>query len=297
MDHRSLFFDAKGLLRSGWRFAIFCIAFFVTTALLSSPLIAMSTEVPPGIYRVANILVGLVAALLVGWLCGKYLERLPFSALGAWFTKGWLTHLLAGLLMGAGSLAFAVLIAFLGGGLRFQNNPVDLTILMQSLAYAFVILAAGAAAEEAIFRGYVFQTFTRSGLAWFAILLTSVFFGAAHLMNPEPGFISTLNTVLAGVWFGIAYLKTRDLWFVFGMHFMWNWMQGAIFGIEISGFTDFAPAPLLKEIDGGPTWLTGSAYGLEGGIAATIALIVSTIAIYLYRGVRTGRSTQLIIDS
>jgi len=280
MDVRSLFFDTKGVIRSGWRFAIFCVVFFITATVLSVLLVAMPTDIPIDISRVANILVGLVAALLVGWWCGKYLERLPFSALGASFTKGWLINLIAGLFVGAGSLALAVLIAFLCGGLRFQYNSIDIPVLMQGLASAFIVLAAGAAAEEAIFRGYIFQTFTRSGLAWFAILLTSVSFGAAHLMNPDPGFISTLNTILAGIWFGIAYLKTRDLWFVFGMHFMWNWIQGAIFGIEISGLTDYAPVPLLKEIDGGPTWLTGSAYGLEGGIAATIALVVSTIAIY-----------------
>jgi len=83
-----------------------------------------------------------------------------------------------------------------------------------------------------------------------------------------------------GVWFGIAYLKTRDLWFVWGLHLMWNWMQGAFFGIEVSGITDLVSVPLLKEIDSGPTWLTGSTYGVEGGIVTTIAIVVSMVVIY-----------------
>jgi membrane protease YdiL (CAAX protease family) len=45
-----------------------------------------------------------------------------------------------------------------------------------------------------------------------------VFFGVIHLQNPNADVISTTNTILAGVWFGLAYLKTRDLWFVWGLH-------------------------------------------------------------------------------
>jgi hypothetical protein len=123
------------------------------------------------------------------------------------------------------------------------------------------------------------QTLDRSGFAWLAILLTSLFFGLVHAGNPSSTLFSTVNTILAGVWFSIAYLKTRDLWFVTGLHMMWNWTQGSIFGIEVSGLTNLASVSLLKEIDSGPTWLTGQTYGIEGGIACTIALIVSTITI------------------
>ena len=57
-------------------------------------------------------------------------------------------------------------------------------------------------------------------------------------------------------------------------------MLGAFFGIEVSGLKDITTAPLFREIDTGPFWLTGEAYGIEGGIVCTIALIVSTIIIY-----------------
>jgi hypothetical protein len=61
---------------------------------------------------------------------------------------------------------------------------------------------------------------------------------------------------------------------------MWNWTLGAVYGIEVSGLTELVKAPLLREIDMGPAWLTGGAYGLEGGIVATIALLISTIGIW-----------------
>ena len=214
-------------------------------------------------------------------MCGKLLEKLPYKALGAAFTDGWLKHLLLGIIIGAVTLSFAVLIAFAVGGERFELKlDKGASAVAASLGISFVVFAVAAAFEEALFRGYLLQTFARSNLAWLAILLTSVFFGVVHIGNPNANLISTANTILAGIWFSVAYLRTRDLWFVWGLHLMWNWMQGSFFGIEVSGLTDITTNPLLREIDTGPTWLTGTTYGIEGGIACTIALVVSTIAIH-----------------
>jgi membrane protease YdiL (CAAX protease family) len=286
MDIRWIFFDDSGRLRSGWRFAIFCVAFLVAVTVIGgvgfAVLYSLSVPLEPQTpaFLIANAVLILIPAILVGWLCGKYLEGLPFRALGAWFTEGWLRNLIAGILFGTATLVLAVMIAFAFGGLRFEWNPIDAGFLARSLGASFVIFAVGAAAEEALFRGYILQTFARSRLAWLGIALTAVFFGAIHYRNPDAGAISILNTMLAGVWFGIAYLKTRDLWFVWGLHLMWNWMQGAFFGIEVSGMTNLVSVPFLKEIDRGPAWLTGESYGVEGGIVTTIALLVSTLVIY-----------------
>ena len=290
MDTKSLFLDSTGRIRSGWRFAVFMAIFLFLIYFLFA---AVSTAVKllgfwpddttPGL-MVANAVLGLAAALLAGWICGRLLERIPFRALGASFTQGWYRNLVLGIVGGAATLSLAVLIAFAFGGLRFTQNLANSTMLVKSLAGALVVFASGAAFEEAVFRGYILQTFARSGLAWFGIVLTSAFFGIVHLQNPNADAISTINTLLAGVWFGLAYLKTRDLWFVWGLHLMWNWMQGAFFGIEVSGITDLVSTPLLKEIDSGPVWLTGETYGIEGGIVTTIAILVSIAVIYFLPG-------------
>jgi membrane protease YdiL (CAAX protease family) len=284
MNNRSIFFDESGCLRSGWRVAIFGLGFVfgvvIVGGLAGAALSILPVSPDASALLIANSLAGLIPALLIGWLCGKFLEGLPFRALGAWFTKFWLQNFGVGIFVGAATLTLAVVIAFTFGGLRFAPNHADVTVLISSLAVSLAVFAVGAAAEEAIFRGYLLQTLNRSGLAWLGITLTSLFFGFVHWRNPNANIISTLNTVLAGVWFSIAYLKTRDLWFVWGLHLMWNWMQGAFFGIEVSGLTDLVTASFLKEIDTGPTWLTGENYGVEGGIVTTMALIVSTVVIW-----------------
>jgi hypothetical protein len=167
------------------------------------------------------------------------------------------------------------------GGLRFQLNQENgQSAILLTLGISLGVFIIGAAAEEAFFRGYMLQTFARAKLVWFGIFITSVFFATVHNGNPDATVMSWLNTFLAGIWFGIAYLKTRNLWIVFGLHLMWNWFQGAILGINVSGISELTTAPLLRATDSGPIWLTGGDYGIEGGIAATIAIVFSTILIW-----------------
>lgn len=223
----------------------------------------------------------LLPAAGIGWLCGRLFERLPYRALGAWFTGQWCVHFAAGCAIGAATLLVAVLVAVTGGGLWFSFNlQAGWPSIIETLFLSLIVFGVAAASEEVLFRGYPLQTFVRSGLGWFAVAVTAVLFGVAHANNPHVGWIAVLNTTLAGIWFGAAYLKTRDLWFVWGLHLVWNWLQGSVFGIEVSGLTDITRFPILHETDSGPAWLTGGDYGVEGGIACTVALVLSTLAIH-----------------
>ena len=287
MDISEVFINRYGRLRSGWRFLVFLLSFIFLDVLIGLAIKLMLSKLGMDysfgslLFISLNSSVSFVLAVTLGWLYGKRLEDLPFRALGAWFTKNWLKDLIYGLLLGAMTLGFAVLLAFLSGGLRFDfNRTHESSAILLTLAVSLAVFIVGAAFEEAFFRGYILQTFTRAKLSWLAIALTSVFFAAGHLGNDNASYLSTVNTILAGIWFSVAYLKTRTLWLPFGLHLMWNWFQGAIFGIEVSGITSLATAPLLREIDSGPIWLTGESYGIEGGIVCTIALLVSTVLIW-----------------
>ncbi len=160
------------------------------------------------------------------------------------------------------------------------NTASSSSAIGWTLVSTLAIFVAGAASEETLFRGYLLQTFARSRIAWIGVVVTSLLFAFAHNNNPSANPLALANTLLAGVWFAAAYFKTRDLWFPFGVHLAWNWLQGPFFGINVSGIAEFSPDPVLRAIDSGPAWLTGGSYGIEGGIACTIALIISTGLIY-----------------
>lgn len=290
MQAHALFLNDAGRPRSGWRLGLFVCAFVALFLLLSSAAyvgfgIAGFFHLRSGSFgkEIAFRLTFLGAGVLAGWICNYWLEGLPWRALGLSLHSGWWRDLLVGSLIGIASLIVAALIVLVGGAMRFSFSgmamlfPTARTLL--STALLFIVAAL---AEEAAFRGYPLQTLTRARLIWFAVLLTSVPFGIMHLQNPGATIFSTLNTALAGVWLAAAYLRTRSLWFPLGVHWAWNWAQGSVFGMAVSGLS-LSKHTVLRAIDQGPEWLTGGAYGIEGGAACTVALLLSTLFIWRTR--------------
>ena len=291
MSLKQVFINPAGRLRSGWRVVIFVGVYICLLLLLTAVargIYALQLLVAPdrhlGSYfeNVVFRLILILTALGAGYICTRWLEGLPWHALGLWLHARWWRDFLVGSVIGIASLALATAIAAIGGGLSFTVSGRALILqVTETLILTAALFILAAIAEEALFRGYPLQTLTRANLAWLAVLLTSVPFGAVHLKNPNvaAGF-TFINTTLAGVWLAAAYLRTRSLWFPLGVHWAWNWALGSVFGLPVSGITDLAPYPLLHGTDLGPAWLTGGSYGIEGGLACTITLVVSTVFIW-----------------
>ena len=291
-----IFYNSAGRVRSVWRLAAFAVAFFVAfNALLLGTQFGAALVLPRGAlnrlfvesnwgYVVQSVIVFAPAAL-AGWACGRALEDLPWRALGWAWHRGWLRDALAGLLVGGLSVCLAALAGAAAGGYSFAlPERFEAAALVRTLAASGLVFLLGAAAEETLFRGYPLQTLMRSWPLWVALLPASVPFALVHLGNPNvvPGF-TFANTALAGVWLAVAYWRTRSLWFPLGVHLGWNWVQGAVLGSPVSGITKLTPAPLLRFADAGPNWIGGGGYGIEGGAACTLALVVSTLFIWRTR--------------
>jgi membrane protease YdiL (CAAX protease family) len=223
----------------------------------------------------------LTAALVGAGICTRWLERLPWRSIGLTLHRGWLRDFLIGSVIGIASLALATAIASAGGGLRFTTfGPGELSQVILTLISSTGIFIVAALAEEAFARGYLLQTMSRAGLPVLGVLITSFAFAGLHVLNPNfSKGLPFLNLVIAGVWFGVAYLRTRSLWFPLGIHWAWNWALGSFFGLPVSGKT-LVEHPMFRGSDLGPAWLTGGGFGIEGGIACTVALILSTIFIW-----------------
>lgn len=286
-----IFINDFGRLRSGWRLLVFVFAYIAALFLLTTilrvlyvillafaPQLPTSVLVPDVIFRLA--LLG--AALGAGYLCARFLEGLPWRSLGLTLHQGWLRDLLIGSVVGFVSLALAVGIAAAAGGMRFSVNDASTLAIGSSMLRVGTLLIVAALAEEALFRGYALQTLSRAHLATLGLLLTSVTFSLVHLSNPNVVPTATFaNTLLAGVWLAVAYLRTRSLWLPLGVHWAWNWALGWFFGVPISGL-NLVSHPLLNATDEGPAWLTGGKYGIEGGLACTVALVISTVFLWRF---------------
>lgn len=299
MDLKQVFINRAGGVRSGWRVAAFILSTVATTTVglfAAFPVISLFSDGgsrPALAIYLAQFGIGTVAALFFGWMFGRIFEHLPFAALGASFRGHWLRDLAAGCVVGAASLLLAAGIVFAFGSVSFAaNSGGTASAIASTLGTTLALFIFGAAFEEAFFRGYMLQTFGREGLWLFGAAFTAIFFATIHNGNPGASTLSWLNTFIAGIWLAVAYWKTRNLWFPFGIHLAWNWVQGSILGINVSGLESLTPDPLLRAQISGPDWISGGGYGAEASVACTIALTLSTVAIVFLPDMRAERENQ-----
>ena len=141
--------------------------------------------------------------------------------------------------------------------------------------------------EELLFRGILFRLSARIVGTWGALLFTSALFGLAHLGNHGATLASSVAIMLeAGVLLGAAYAVTARLWLPIGLHIGWNFTEGSIFGMSVSG--NSADAGWVRGSLSGPRILTGGSFGPEASIVAVLVCLL--VAVYfLYRTVTLGR--------
>lgn len=225
----------------------------------------------------AVLLAGLFIAAYKGFK--RWIERAPdreleFAGAGRELAQG---------LIGGG-LLFAVMtgiVALLGGIEILGLRGLGMFWSMAAMAVFSGVF------EEIVFRGIVFRQLEAWLGSWIALALSSALFGALHIMNPGASWFSSLAiAVEAGILLGAAYLLTRRLWLAIGIHAAWNFTQGWVFSVPVSGGE--APLGLLVTRRVGPDWLTGGAFGLE---ASVVAMVVATLAglILLLLAIRRGQ--------
>jgi uncharacterized protein len=312
----SIFIDPETkFLRSGWRVAIFVVIsplLFIVLGLLLTAGQEPTTNNTIGIdwQTIITYVAQVMWVVFASWACLKFFEKLPLASLGISFFRGWWRETWMGFGIAALMMSAVVALQAIGGGTRLMLNPmfwktvdgtrsldfIGVGMMTRELGLALLLFALAAAFEELLFRGYPFQTLLRGGIApAVPIILFSVFFGVVHLGNPSSTTFSTVNTVLAGIWLSVAYLKTRSLWFPTALHLGWNWMMGAFYGLPVSGLK-LIRFPVLLSTSDAPMWLTGGSYGCEGGIAATLVLIVSIILIGKAKWLQVAPDMQMVLN-
>lgn len=189
----------------------------------------------------------------------------------------------AGLFIGFALFCLMTGIVWLLGGIEFTGLRKFADT--QFWDWAGVALLSGVF-EETAFRGVVLRQLERLTGTWWALALTSILFGAVHLINPDATWVGAISLMVeAGILLGAAYLLTRRLWFAIGIHAAWNFTQAWVFSIPVSGTGQ--PIGLLVTERHGPEWLTGGVFGLE---ASMPAVVVATLAglLLLWRAYRKG---------
>src|SRR5699024_5798531 len=92
--------------------------------------------------------------------------------------------------------------------------------------------------------------------------------------------VGIVNIILVGFLFAYMFEVTKSLMLPIGFHITWNFFQGSVYGFSVSGIP---PHGLFEiHIDDGNSLFTGGTFGIEGGLMATIFIVVSFYLTQLY---------------
>lgn len=242
-------------------------------ALVGFPAIVLASFGPNQIRAINPALVfpftvAAVMATFVAYRAFKrWIERKPDGELP--LGMGSLKEVTGGFALGVALFSLLVGAVALMGGLKVTGMGHG-TIFFPIAAMS---LAAGVN-EEVMFRAIGFRFVEKLGGSIVGLFAASLFFGLAHLANPGASlFAAVAIAVEAGILLGAAYMVTRRLWLAVGLHAGWNFTQGFIWSIPVSG--NPAGDGLFLTERNGPDWLTGGAFGLE---ASAVTLVIATIA-------------------
>lgn len=134
------------------------------------------------------------------------------------------------------------------------------------------------AVEEPFFRGIILQYLLyaaapAAGLAlktspWVAIPLSAVLFSAAHFIRKVRTYWPAVGLAVLGLWLGVAFYKTGDLWLSMGLH------SGGILSIGVHRcFLNYR----------GPEWLVGTqTFPIAGAVAMAVMLVGTAITWFLF---------------
>jgi membrane protease YdiL (CAAX protease family) len=228
-----------------------------------------------------GLLVNLLQFLLMaGWtfLWVRVVEGRPLASLGLQNNR-LIRQWARGMLVGAGLLVFSVALIPLRGGLSIlavTPAGVGKTIFWLCITLLFFLLQGPA--EELVARGYLLQAFSAKAGVAAGIVLSSLVFALQHALNPNLTPLALANLFLYAVFAALYALRDESLWGVFGLHSAWNWTQGNVLGLPVSG-SGFGQAPLFHLQTAGPGWWTGGAFGPEGGLTVTLSTLLGIIVL------------------
>lgn len=229
-------------------------------------------------WRFGNPLAVLIAAVTATIFCARLLDRRSVSEMmGLQWQRRAGALLLYGLGLTLLLLLLLLLLELLFADTRIFLSSVTLAHTLSLLFLGLLSFTLVGFAEEILVRGYPFLVLREQTNTVTALLLTSGVFSLIHALNPGIGWIGFLNIFLAGIWLGIARVRSGSLWLPVGLHIGWNFFMGPVFGFPVSGIIERSMFITQSE---GPAWIVGGVFGPEGGLLVTMVLLAGIIILY-----------------
>ncbi|MFC2170824.1 lysostaphin resistance A-like protein [Calditrichota bacterium] len=277
---KKLFRNRFGHFRAGWRIVI-CLGLIIAAFVPIAGLLKIWDLLTPDRSRPGNpddfaslvnvvFFIGLNISVIVGsWLSLRWIDKRPYSLLGLDFNLSAVKDFSKGFLLGFLNILVIFIVLNFSGLVEVRISVLDST-LFAGVAWYFTVFAVAAIFEEVINRGYFFQALIEGTRTWIAVIIIALIFILGHISNPGFGWNNAIFFFVHGVLYCMLYLITRSIWVPAGFHLAWNWTQGSIFGMNVSGIV--VEDTLFICETRGSTLLSGGDFGAEGSL---ISIVIS----------------------
>ncbi|HEU3736384.1 TPA: CPBP family intramembrane metalloprotease [Streptococcus pneumoniae] len=201
----------------------------------------------------------------------RKVEKRPIRTLG-FYRENFLSNLLKGFSLGLALFLLTLLGLVVLGQYRLESihlNPYSLAFVVFTIP--FWILQG--TAEELVTRAWLIPQLAKRTNLKVAIIISSSLFTLLHLGNPGITFLSAIDLFLFGVAMSLYLLKTDTIWGIGGIHGAWNFAQGNLFGVLVSGQSS-GTSIMRFTPQGNQDWLSGGSFGIEGSIVSSIILFL-----------------------
>ena len=295
---KKIFKNSNNELRSGWKIAgvigVLQVLYFIWLGVV--PVIIgtfMAAHKYGKIFSIDGVgiqvdyflnkdLYGLLIHNAIGFICVLIAvfmflkeEKKSFKSIGLTSIKKGYKDLVIGLLFGIASISF-VFFMLLGTKNITVTNPSKPYFSSYAVIGLIIYVFVGIG-EELLSRGYCITALNQMKKPWLSVVISACIFSSLHFFNPNVKPLGLINIILVGVLFGYMYVKSGNLWMPIGYHITWNYFQGSVYGLNVSGFDVegiFHSYVLKNNI------LTGGAFGPEAGILTTIVIIIGFLIVW-----------------
>lgn len=214
-------------------------------------------------------LFGFLFPLLGISLYNRLVNKRSLRALG-FAREKWLLTYAKGFALGTVCLLAIVLVATLFGGFKLSVTPQPDWLLLLGLLVGFMVQGL---TEEVLCRAYLQNSVAAyKGQKW-GIIVSALLFTLLHASNNGLALLPILNLFLFGLVFSLLYALTDNILLVGATHSAWNFMQGPVMGVKVSG-NQFATSVLNAEATNRLNLVSGGAFGIEGSILTTIVGLI-----------------------
>ncbi len=184
-----------------------------------------------------------------------------------------------GFIIGIAMISATAGLSVLLGGAKFTGINSGVPLIYIALFFLGYIVQG--MSEEVCVRGYFMVSCTNKVSVAAAVFISSIAFASLHLANPGISPLAFVNLALFGIFAAVYILRTDDIWGACAIHSAWNFFQGNVYGISVSG------SQKVSSIFGtlfvsGHELVSGGPFGIEGGVCTTVVLVAGIgIALFL----------------